>query len=261
MTTGTKTRTAKAKVATEEFAPAPLPAPGPRVVPVDPLAEQLAAALADGIWHMEAHAPRSLQVALGFSQLGGDCDRRLLHHLRGTQPVHFSDPLRAIVGSGFHLIAADYFRRLDAGTGRYLVEYKLLWMGVPGTVDLFDRRLHTVIDWKTTTLEKVARYRSSGPTKAQVVQVMGYGTALAATGENVKDVALAYVPTDGTLADIFVWRAPLDVTIAERAVERLGQLAHLDLPAAPMVPSALCGWCPFYRPGSTDPYHSCPGKG
>jgi hypothetical protein len=246
-------------VTASTFAPAPLPPPGPVVRPPDPLAESLAEALADGIWQADATAPRSMQVALGFSQLGGDCDRRLLHHLRGTRPINHPDPLRAIVGTGVHLILADFFRRLDAGTGRYLVEQRLLWQGVPGTVDLFDRRRRVVIDWKTTTMDKIARYRAQGPTKTQVVQIMGYGAALQAASEPVEHVALAFVPTDGTLEDIFVWRAPLDVSIAQRAVERLSLLAQQPLPATPS-PSALCKWCPFHRPGSTDLTTSCPGK-
>jgi PD-(D/E)XK nuclease superfamily len=243
----------------ETFAPAPLPAPGPVERPVDPLATALAEALADGIWTADATAPRSLQTALGFSQLGGECDRRLMYHLRGTQPINHPDPLRAIVGTGVHLILANFFRRLDAGTGRYLVEQELLWQGVPGTVDLYDRRRKTVIDWKTTLLEKLARYRSQGPTYTQVVQVMGYGAALQAAGEAVESVALAFIPTDGTLNDIYVWRAPLDITIAQRAIERLAGVAQQPFPATAS-PSALCRWCPFHRPGSTNLSLSCPGK-
>jgi hypothetical protein len=244
---------------TPSFAPAPLPAAGPVSRPVDPAAEALAEVLAEDIWTGCATAPRSLQQSIGWSQIGLECDRRLLHHLRGTPVVNFPDPLLAVVGTGIHSVLAEYYRRLDAGTGRYLVEQPVLWQGVPGTADLHDRRRRTTVDWKTAPKSKVAHYRSQGPRKAQVVQVMGYGAALAAAGETVDHVALAYVPTDGKLTDLYVWRAPLDVEIAQRAVLRLADVAAQPLPAVPS-PGPLCTWCPFYRPHTTDLLVSCPGK-
>jgi hypothetical protein len=242
------------------FTPATLPDPKPAEPVVDPLADVLADALADGIWQGNATAPRSLQTQLGFSQLGSECDRRLMHHLRATPPVNFSpDPLRSIVGTGVHLVLADYWRRLDGRTGRYLVEQPVLWQGIPGSVDLFDRRRRFVIDWKTTDLKKVTRYRAQGPSYSQVVQVQGYGAALQASGETVDNVALAWIPIDGELSDIYVWRAPLDVAIPQRAIDRLAYVSTQKFPAT-ATPSALCKWCPFYRPGSIDLSISCPGK-
>lgn len=205
-------------------------------------------------------APRGRQEAIGMSEIGNPCDRRLAHRLAGTRPVNVTDPSRALVGTGWHAAVAEVFRRLDAGSGRFEVERRVNYRGVPGTLDLFDRAIVTAIDWKTTTKSKLGRIRYNGPDAAYVTQLQMYGAALAASGETVRWVALAYVPVDGTLDDLWLWRTPFDATVADAAVARANGLRDLDHPnAARATPGRLCPWCPYYRPNQPATRESCPG--
>ena len=227
--------------------------------PLDVEAYALESALR-GLVHLgSATAPRSVQSSLGSSEAGHACDRRIAYRLAGARSTNLRDPLRAFVGSGFHLAVADLFRRLDAGSGRFLVEQRLSYRGLPGTVDLFDRFTNTVIDWKTTLKAKLSKVRHDGPAQPYVVQAQLYGAALAAAGEDVRSVALAFVPVDGTLNDLWVWRARFDQRIADEAIDRVERLAGKDPATVKHTPDRLCPWCSHYREGSTDLTVGCPG--
>lgn len=240
---------------------AAVPAPQATEAPeLDPLALVLADAIRDQIWTASATSSRSMQAEVGFSELGTACPRRLAYRLRGAAPVSHADPLRSVVGTGGHLILAEFYRRIDAGTGRYLVEEPVWYRGVPGTADLFDRRRKVVIDWKFKALAKVRRARREGPSSDYRIQVHGYGTALRARGEDVTHVAIAYIPVDGDLADIYIWIEPLDPSIVDAAISALASMA-VDPVTAPASPSPLCGWCPHHNPSLTQPTQTaCPGK-
>jgi len=225
------------------------------------MALAVASHVADILFMESATSPRSLQERIGFSEVGGDCDRRLAHRLRGTPRLNFPDPLASLLGTFIHDGLAEVFRRRDAGSGRYLVEHRVEYKGIRGTVDLFDRRLKLAIDWKTKPLAKIKRIRAGGPSPDYVIQLQGYGAALKAAGEDVHEVALVFLPVDGTLSDIHVWRSPLDISIADKAIARFVTLEGRDVIDVPATPSNLCPWCPWYRPGSADLSISCPGKG
>lgn len=226
----------------------------------DPDADALVVRIRDQLWTAAATSPRSQQLSVGASEIGTECLRKLAYRMAGTTPVNHPDPLRAMVGLGVHLQLADTYRRLDAGTGRYLVEHPVTFRDVPGTVDLFDRLRGDVVDWKSTTTSRVKLYRKDGPSPGYVTQAQMYAAALAAEGETPRRVSLVFIPTDGTLADIWAWGAPVDSTVADAAVDQLDTLRH-KLPAdVPATPTRLCPWCSHYRPGSTDLRVGCPGK-
>ena len=229
--------------------------------PQSPLEAAIAASVTEAIWAGSATEPRSQQAAIGFSEYGDPCSRKLAYRLAGTPRVnHRMDPLPAMRGTGLHLHLASLFRRLDAGTGRYLVETGVSYRGVVGSVDLFDRRRGVVIDWKTTTLTKLKRIRlAPQPSPRQTLQVNGYGAALREAGEDVLSVALVWLAIDGSLSDTHVWARELDVLAVDRAISRLGDLTQAPEVTDPAV-SPLCGWCPFHRPGTTTPTsQGCPG--
>lgn len=232
----------------------------PTPPPVSPLEAELAGALTEAIWTGAATEPRSQQAALGFSEYADPCARKLAYRMAGTPRVnHRADPLPAMRGTGLHLHLAHMFRRLDAGTGRYLVEHPVAYRGVVGSADLFDRRRATVIDWKTTTLTKLKRLKLSGPAERQQAQVHGYGAGLREAGEDVANVALVWLAIDGSLADTHVWARPLSVLVVDKAISRLADLTQPP-EATPAAASPLCPWCPFYRPGTTSPTsQGCPG--
>lgn len=245
--------------------------PAPVTTPtVDPDAYALADVLRNLVSLGAFTTDRSTQVSLGSSEAGHPCDRRLSYKLRLAEPTdrlgrrtaatNFRDPLRALVGSGVHSALADIFERLDGGSGRFLVESKVDYRGIPGTADLFDRWSGTVIDWKTTLKSRVSRVRSEGPRPQYVTQVQLYAAALAARGEAVRSVALAFIPVDGELAGMYVWRSPFDVRIADAAVDRLDRLRGTAPERVKARPDELCPWCSHYLKGSTDLSVGCPGK-
>lgn len=202
---------------------------------------------------------RSLQRGIGISSLGAMCERQITYAMTGTQPVHFNDPLRALFGTGWHLVMKEMFGRLDAGRGRFLIEKPQRFRGIPGTPDLLDRYTHTLVDWKTTLKSKLNRIRNDGPPTGYVVQLQGYAAALISAGETVKRCALIYVPVDGELDDIYAWSTLVQPDIANAAVERINALQDRQPVDTPMSPSALCGWCDYHNPNSTDIRTSCPG--
>src|SRR4029079_9389864 len=140
------------------------------------------------------------------------------------------------------------------------VERKLTYRGIPGTVDLFDRRTGTVVDWKTTTARKLTRIRHDGPRTEYVTQVHLYGAALETAGETVAWVALAYLPVDGALDDLWVWRTRYDRAGAVVSVARLDSLRRFAHPStvAPS-PGPLCPWCPYSRAHVPATRDTCPG--
>jgi PD-(D/E)XK nuclease superfamily len=219
--------------------------------------------LRDALWTAAMTSPRTLQVTLGASEIGGECDRQMAYRALGTPPVNHADPLRALVGLGVHLQLADMFRRLDGGSGRYLVEERVSYRGVPGTVDLFDRRRHAVIDWKSTTKAKIRRIARDGPPGKYVVQGQTYGAALEARGETVTHVAMCYVPVDSDLSDVVAFVFPYDRAKADAAIDRWEQVretaATSGASGIQATPTRLCPWCSHYRPASSDLDTGCPG--
>lgn len=240
----------------------------PTAPPRDLDAYALEAALRHIIALGAATTARSRQVEIGASEAGDSCERRLAYRAVGAPPVNSADPVAAMVGTGVHSVLADVFTGLDRGSGRYLVETRVSYGGVPGTVDLYDRATRTVIDWKTSTLAKIAQVSKHGPSLRQMRQVQVYGAGLAARGEDVAAVALAFLPIDGKLTDLYVWRAALDPVMAETVVARVRALCNRDLmdpvrvdPAdVKPTPSRLCPWCPWYQPTTVDLSLACNAK-
>jgi hypothetical protein len=223
----------------------------------------LAESIRDSIWTAEHSTTRSQQKAVGWSGIGDACARKLSHQLSDTAISNRPDPLKAMVGTGGHLALAHHYERLGAGSGRYATEIPVTYRGIPGTADLLDRRRGVVIDWKFKPVSKIKRLIREGvPTLSPgyVVQAHGYGAGLRAAGEQISAVALAFIPSDATLAEIHVWSAPLDTSVADKAVDRLSALQGFPPAQIPPRPGPLCGWCPYYRPGwAGDLNQACPG--
>jgi hypothetical protein len=238
----------------------PFASPDPPAEPkLDVEAYAIEAALRSLIMLGSVTAPRSLQVTLGTSEVGHVCERRIAYRLAGTPKANLTDPLRSLTGTGVHLALADMFRRLGAHSGRFLVEQPVCYRGVPGTVDLYDRYTRTVIDWKTVLKSKLSHLRHDGPARNYVTQTMLYAAGLREAGEDVKTVALAFLPVDDELAKLWVWRAPFDQARADEAMDRIEALRYRAPETVPATPDRLCGWCDYYRPQSTDLATGCPG--
>lgn len=228
--------------------------------PLDPEAHALGAVYRTLIPLGARYAPRAQQRALGFSELGYSCERRSAYRMADTPPVNHRDPLASIIGTGFHHVMAATFGQLAPLFGsRFLVETPVEYRGIPGTCDLYDRDLKTVVDWKTSTVERIRRTRVEGVKGNHRVQVHGYGAGLSAVGEDVRRVALIYVPRDGDLDDLYVHRERFDESIVDVAIDRMETLRGKDPATVKPLPDNMCGWCNYYLPRSTDLSVGCPG--
>lgn len=263
-------------------APAEVPFAQPVAEPPQHGDDQLAGALREVILTaVDAH-PRSQQVALGPSEVGIECPRRLAYRILdwplppGTPPGIGGDPWPATVGTAIHAWLADAFAADTSG--RWLVEQRVTIAPplVPGgSCDLFDTVTGTVIDHKCVGPESMRTYKATGPREQYQVQAHLYGLGWELAGQHPRRVALAFYPRGGLLSGLWVWSAPYD---RQRALDALARLSNIrDLvtatdaaaggfernPAAweliPARPSHSCAWCPWYRPGSADLSAGCPG--
>lgn len=170
-----------------------------------------------------ANAPRSLQVALGPSEVGHPCGRRIAYGLLGYPVLNPDDGWLPGIGTAVHEQVACAFRgvnaRLRAETGeeRYLVEHPVsvrtpageqlhdlygdhpaplggVQRVVAGHLDLFDVALGEVTDWKVvgkTTLTKAKRGQIDVGYRAQQA-LYGYGLQL--QGYDVRRLRIHYLP-------------------------------------------------------------------
>ena len=215
--------------------------------PVHPMTVPLREWVQETLWNAAYSRPRSRQTAVGFSEYAQPCARRLAYGAYGVPKVATPDPWRADVGTAVHAHLAEVMRNLNAGSGRYLIETPVIYKGIPGTCDLYDRRRRMVLDWKTTTSHSRKMRSKGAPTKQEVLQVAGYAVALEATGETVEYIALVILPVDLELSDIRVWvgqltnelRAEVEATI-RAALLGQGARAHQAHPdhVVRMVPMA-----------------------
>jgi hypothetical protein len=232
-----------------------------------------------------ANAPRSLQQAMGPSEAGEPCTRRLaykmLHmpHAAAERDV----PWAAIQGTAVHAWMADVFRGENKRLGRerYLVEHRVrpasdedlrtltLPSDLSGSCDLFDRDTGTVTDWKLTSPTRLKEYVRHGPGDLYRIQGHLYGRGMASAGEDVRHVSVVFLPRTASLASMHTWSEPYDPAVAESALRRLAgirdALFALDpekfpgmwelFPASPQT----CRFCPWLKPGSRYLAAGCPG--
>ena len=229
------------------------------------LAMELAQMIHDaGVW-----TPRARQVAIGPSEMGHECTRRLAYKLLDWDQVNVSQSSNwaSQVGSAIHAHLAEIFRKKEG----FEVEQKVTIRGqLAGTVDLFDTVRGIVMDWKTTGYTKLQEYRKSGATAQHITQVQLYGYGKAQSGAKVNKVALVYLPTSGSLDEMHLELHDYDEKVALEALARVDDitalLAQLDVesnPAMwdviPKVASRNCNWCPYFLPYSTETAKGCSG--
>lgn len=99
------------------------------------------------------HAPRSLQVHLGPSELGVACDRQVVHKLlQLPRTNHVSDPWPSIVGTAVHGWMEEAFTEADPE--RWFTERRVEpFPGHSGTADLYDALNFRVLDHKGLAID------------------------------------------------------------------------------------------------------------
>lgn len=191
---------------------------------------------------------RSQQTNLGPSQIGNPCTRCLAEQILGIdEPPPFDDPWARVIGTAIHawLEEAAVYDNIHVvrDAARWHTEKRvhphpdLLPSG--GKCDLYDAETRTVIDHKTTSAERLRKYRLNGPGLQYRRQAHLYGLGYARTGAAVDHVALAFWQRGGRLRDLYVWTEPYDADMAMDALNRYRTLKELCEASGPGIAAAL----------------------
>ena len=221
------------------------------------------------------NAHRSLQVGLGCSEVGQECDLRLAYRMGNMPAVHNGgDPWPATVGTAIHAWmerAVNDFQAIH-GISRWLTELEVYpSLIVAGHTDLYDSETATVLDWKFPSPDNLKKMKTNGPSAQYVTQVQLYGLGHERAGRPIKRVGLACLGRSGWLKDLWVWTTEYDREHALGAIKRIydigDKMMTLGLPDSdmwqeiPRSPTRLCSWCPMWNRDTKEPgAHGCPGK-
>lgn len=223
----------------------------------------------------DAQRPRSTQVAIGPSELGHPCTRRLAYKLMDHPRINTIQTTTwgAIIGTSVHATLADAFTDANTRLGRirYLVEQSVeIRPGLRGTCDLYDFDRACPIDHKVVPLPTLRQYRLTGPGTTYRVQAHAYGTGIRRLGLPVETVGVAFYPRASDLAQLYVWTEPYNPDLVTEALQRhdttIDLACELDVEHYPehysLIPKTanrLCMYCPFFKVGP-DTGTTCPGN-
>lgn len=185
--------------------------------------------------HAMTNDERSLQTALGPSEVGVDCDRCLINML-GQAPADEGAPWLPTIGRAVHeWLEVEVVKHLmTTGSDRYIPEGKvavgqLRGVDITGHSDVLDVHTGTVVDYKlvgTTTLKKVRTRKGIVPGLTYKRQAHMYGRGWALAGYDVRSVAVWFLPRNGfRIDDGAVFQEPYDEQIALEALDRANRLA------------------------------------
>ena len=213
--------------------------------------------------------PRSRQTAIGLSEIGDPCARKLAYKTLGISKTNTqTDPWAMISGTAIHEWLATCFADQFDGEENplYLVEHKVTAApGLSGTVDLYDLHNKIVIDHKCVGSTSMKKRTAQGFTDTQRVQLSLYALGLENEGYRVDSIACAYYPLGGRLDGLHVVVESYNPQIAFDAIARMKDLVtatqNVTINEIPATPSEMCSYCPWYLPGSSDLSIGCAGEG
>lgn len=242
------------------------PAPRPGAEPAPTLAALGAALLA-----FDRGSARSQQVAIGPSEIGVACDRRLGYALRNAprQPDE-RVPWAPLLGTALHALIADALRAANeaAGRQRWLIEQRVQPSAeIAGNTDAYDTETGTVVDWKLVGKSTVEKAQRSGPGQQYEWQAHTYGRGWQRLGYDPQWVRIVFLPRwSHTITDAFEWTAPYSRRTAEKALDRvqrvdaaIGPYPDFSAIEATTV-SGDCFFCPHRRASAAPAdFNGCPG--
>jgi hypothetical protein len=177
--------------------------------------------------------PRSLQTALGPSEIGCACDRCLIAMLAGHKADEEYAAWLPALGRAVHewleLVVIQHL--VATGTDRYITEGKVAvgtvgGVEITGNSDVFDTHTGTVIDYKLVGTTSLRDARKNGTKTTYRRQAHLYGRGWAAAGYDVRSVAVWYLPRNGfTIGGGYVHQEPYDEQVALEAIARADQFA------------------------------------
>ena len=190
---------------------------------------------------------RSLQTEIGVSQIGG-CRRQVWLQLQGTPKTNPTIQLPSLMGTAIHKLIEDAFAQIS--WGEYQQELEIIYDGLMGHVDLYVKGEGAVVDWKTITKSKLAKF----PSFQQRWQVHLYGYLLTMNGNPVKTVELVAIPRDADERSIISHKEEYSPEIAAEALAWLEDVKGRTSAPPPENYKAFCSlYCGYYG-------ESCGGK-
>ena len=219
------------------------------------------------------NSERSKQTAIGMSEIGQPCVRRLGYKMLGVEATNKADTWLATIGTAVHSwLAERYATIMIEGTNepRYLVEHRVMLPdGTPGTLDIYDKVNKCIQDWKVVGDSTLKKYKATRhPGEQYQVQQHAYGMALqfAELGYEVNDVVIVFLPRGGALRNLYVWSEEFNPNYVVAALERnrMAKIATdaVGIDALELLPAvaAYCDYCPNFLPASTNLKIGCPGE-
>lgn len=228
--------------------------------------------------------PRSLQKAIGPSEIGHPCTRWMSYKLSDIPPIpRPRDKWRATVGTFVHFGLGETFEEHSAmvkriiGIDLWLVENRVnvgtVQAGdgydIYGGCDLYSVIDSMVVDWKIvgkTTMDTVRRKKTVDDLYR--VQSHSYGRGWQRQGRPVVDIGVMFMPASGALDEAILWWEPYDESVAVEAIDRVTAVQTvvntLGVNAPAMMPATehyCLDRCEWYKRGSTDLTIGCPGVG
>ena len=184
----------------------------------------------------ENNRPRSTQVQIGPSELGG-CRRKVWYRLNDQPETNDAElKLAAIMGTAIHSAIESAF----AGDNSIVLEQTVEYNGMKAHVDAFVPETGDVIDWKTVKAKNLSYF----PSQQQRWQVQVYGYLIDKAGKGKpRTVNLVAIPRDGDERDIKVHSEPYDESIA---LEALSWLEAIKESAEAPAPERDESYCKFY---------------
>jgi hypothetical protein len=193
----------------------------------------------------DAARPRSVQQAVGWSEVGG-CRAYLGYKLDDAWASDDTDTWAAQRGTAIH----EYLEAIAAGPG-IRTEIDTEYRGIPGHADIVGP--DWVGDFKTTSLASSRMWAEKPDVMLQKrIQAHGYAAGLVDAGEIPPDatVRIIVIPVDGTFADWWSLEEPFDRALADWGADRLEDVRVRLAAGAPLPkdkPYAWCsGWCPYF---------------
>lgn len=204
---------------------------------------------------------RSLQRAIGPSEVGHPCERHLGYKLAGIKPAS-EEGLKwaALLGTWCHGGAEQAAREENVRLGRerYLVERRAEINDViveGGNTDVFDTDALEVVDWKFPGEASSAKSAKDAPVE-YVVQLMLYGLGWHRMGHTPRTVRIVFLPRwSNKVSDGHEWVAEWSEAVALDALARLatiqgatnlitgGLAMWTELPAD----TTKCVFCPWLK--------------
>lgn len=227
--------------------------------PLGDLAADIKAEITTMVRMYEEFQPRKMQLALGPSDLGVECDRRLAYKIAGVTGHNVGDPWAAFVGSSIHTRLEAVIRKYAERTGgHWLIEQRVVVTPeINGRADLVHDNI--VIDIKSASPDVMKKLPDSGPRPSYLPQIHSYAYGLNAAGHKIDTVAFVFVPRSGRLDDMYVWADKYRPEIPEKAIDRVYRFARrleeLDIlnnpdlwETVPPNPDYLwCQYCPLFN--------------